>query len=157
MGGHDRRIRGEETTEYPPGARMYVSSSRAVGWIITARSPLFNAGPSRSFASRYRTRARALRRDVMGEDPDAPTRPAEKDRSMNQRQRGPMLRKATALDWSATPFDRRLVARHGERAKYAQSANHTRNTRRRRRNFLNLVATPCRPTDTVTAGEYRRW
>ena len=53
----------------------------------------------------------------MGEDPDAPNYDPDKKliRSMINGSRGPMLRKATALDWVGDPFDATgFVALHGE-------------------------------------------
>ena len=65
----------------------------------------------------YQERARRFAGFYMGEDPEAPNYdPAHKIiRSMENGSRGPMLRKATALDWVGDPFDvQGFVALHGE-------------------------------------------
>ncbi len=110
----------------------------------------------------YRERARRFAGFYMGEDPDAPNYdPARKlIRSMLNGSRGPMLRKATALDWVGDPFDASgFVALHGEHT-YAQFLEHYREyTDVVGDHFLNLVATTL-PTDAflVTGDEkYRRW
>ena len=98
----------------------------------------------------------------MGEDPDAPNYDPEHKliRSMINGSRGPMLRKATALDWVGDPFDTSgFVALHGENT-YAQFLEHYQEyTDVVGDHFLNLVATSL-PTDAylVTGdAKYRRW
>ena len=98
----------------------------------------------------------------MGEDPDAPNYDPERKliRSMINGSRGPMLRKATALDWAGDPFDATgFVALHGE-STYAQFLEHYQEyTDVVGDHFLNLVATTL-PTDAyLLTGEakYRRW
>ena len=61
----------------------------------------------------YQARARRFAGFYMAEDPDAPNYdPARKIiRSMQNGSRGPMLRKATALDWVGDPFDVSRVRR----------------------------------------------
>ena len=61
-------------------------------------------------------RARRFAGFYMGEDPEAPNYdPTHKIiRSMQNGSRGPMLRKATALDWVGDPFDvSKFDALHG--------------------------------------------
>ena len=98
----------------------------------------------------------------MGEDPDAPNYDPERKliRSMINGSRGPMLRKATALDWAGDPFDATgFVALHGE-STYAQFLEHYQEyTDVVGDHFLNLVATTL-PTDAyLLTGEakYRHW
>jgi hypothetical protein len=65
----------------------------------------------------YQERARRFAGLYMGEDPDAPNYDPKLKliRSMMNGSKGPMLRKATALDWVGDPFDvAQFVAGHGE-------------------------------------------
>ena len=65
----------------------------------------------------YATRARRFAGFYMGEDPEAPNYDPKLKliRSMQNGSRGPMLRKATALDWVGDSFDvGKFVAGHGE-------------------------------------------
>jgi len=110
----------------------------------------------------YRARAKRFAGFYMGEDPDAPNYDPEHKliRSMINGSRGPMLRKATALDWVGDPFDTSgFVALHGE-STYAQFLEHYQEyTDVVGDHFLNLVATSL-PTDAylVTGdAKYRRW
>ena len=74
--------------------------------------------------------------------------------------RGPLLRKATALDWVGDPFDATgFVALHGE-STYAQFLEHYREyTDVVGDHFLNLVATTLPTNAYLSTGEakYRRW
>ena len=74
--------------------------------------------------------------------------------------KGPLLRKATALDWVGDPFDTTgFVALHGENS-YQQFLDHYREyTDVAGDHFLNLVATTL-PTNAFMAtgdAKYRRW
>jgi hypothetical protein len=111
---------------------------------------------------KYQERARRFAGFYMGEDPEAPNYdPAHKIiRSMENGSRGPMLRKATALDWVGDPFDvKGFDALHGEStfaqflAHYAEYGDVVGD------HFLNLPATTL-PTDAyLLAGEakYKTW
>jgi hypothetical protein len=111
---------------------------------------------------KYQERARRFAGFYMGEDPEAPNYdPALKIiRSMENGSRGPMLRKATALDWVGDPFDvKGFDALHGEStfaqflAHYAEYGDVIGD------HFLNLPATTL-PTDAyLLAGEgkYKTW
>ena len=74
--------------------------------------------------------------------------------------RGPLLRKATALDWVGDPFDATgFVALHGE-STYAQFLEHYQEyTDVVGDHFLNLVATTLPTNAYLLTGEakYRRW
>ena len=67
--------------------------------------------------AKYQARARRFAGFYMAEDPEAPNYdPVHKIiRSMENGSRGPMLRKATPLDWVGDPFDvKDFAALHGE-------------------------------------------
>ncbi|MEP6915100.1 MAG: hypothetical protein ABJC89_05615, partial [Acidobacteriota bacterium] len=155
-----------KTTEVPAGRDgMYVKE-------FSAQSDWMHHGEGLQLFNRmalsvptlpvYRDRARRFAALYMGEDPDAPNYdPGRKlIRSMINGSRGPMLRKATALDWVGDPFDPAgFVALHGE-STYAQFLEHYREyTDVAGDHFLNLVATTL-PTDAyLITGEakYRQW
>jgi hypothetical protein len=89
---------------------------------------LFNRMPLSLGANNalYGTRARRFAGLYMGEDPEAPNYDPKLKliRSMQNGSRGPMLRKATALDWVGDSFDvSQFVALHGEKT-YAQFLAH---------------------------------
>ncbi|MFJ6023493.1 hypothetical protein ACIQC9_02680 [Brevundimonas sp. NPDC092305] len=88
---------------------------------------LFNVqGLSDPYNPRFRDRARRFAGLYMGEDPDAPNYDPEHKiiRSLMNGSRGPLLRKATALDWAGDPFDTRgFHLGHGEDS-YAQFLEH---------------------------------
>ena len=110
----------------------------------------------------YQARARRFAGFYMGEDPDAPNYdPAHKIiRSMQNGSRGPMLRKATALDWVGDPFDvKGFDALHGESnfeqflAHYEEYGDVVGD------HFLNLVATtlPMNAYLTTNEPKYKGW
>ena len=110
----------------------------------------------------YVARARRFAGLYMGEDPDAPNYDAKRKliRSMINGSKGPLLRKATALDWVGDPFDTTgFVALHGE-STYTQFLEHYQEyTDVAGDHFLNLVATTL-PTNAYMAtgdAKYRRW
>ena len=110
----------------------------------------------------YRERARRFAGFYMGEDPDAPNYDPDKKliRSMINGSRGPLLRKATALDWVGDPFDATgFVALHGE-STYQQFLEHYQEyTDVAGDHFLNLVATTLPTNAYLATGEakYRQW
>ena len=110
----------------------------------------------------YVARARRFAGLYMGEDPDAPNYDPKRKliRSMINGSKGPLLRKATALDWVGDPFDTAgFVALHGE-STYTQFLEHYQEyTDVVGDHFLNLVATTL-PTNAYMAtgdAKYRRW
>jgi hypothetical protein len=110
----------------------------------------------------YVARVRRFAGLYMGEDPDAPNYDPKHKliRSMINGSKGPLLRKATALDWVGDPFDTTgFVALHGE-STYAQFLEHYQEyTDVAGDHFLNLVATTL-PTNAYMAtgdAKYRRW
>jgi hypothetical protein len=110
----------------------------------------------------YRERARRFAGLYMGEDPVAPNYDRDRKliRSMINGSKGPLLRKATALDWVGDPFDAAgFVALHGE-STYAQFLEHYQEyTDVAGDHFLNLVATTLPTNAYLLTGEakYRRW
>ena len=98
----------------------------------------------------------------MGEDPDAPNYdPVHKIiRSMENGSRGPMLRKATAIDWVGDPFDvNGFDALHGESTFAQFLAHYEEYGDVVGDHFLNLVATTL-PLDAYLVGgeaKYKAW
>ena len=111
---------------------------------------------------RYQQRARRFAGLYMGEDPAAPNYdPVHKIiRSMQNGSRGPMLRKATALDWVGDPFDvKGFDAEHGESSFEQFLAHYEEYTDVVGDHFLNLAATTL-PTNVylVTREQkYKTW
>ena len=111
---------------------------------------------------KYQERARRFAGFYMAEDPEAPNYdPAHKIiRSMENGSRGPMLQKATALDWVGDPFDvKGFDALHGESSFAQFLAHYEEYGDVVGDHFLNLVATTL-PTDAyLLAGEakYKTW
>jgi hypothetical protein len=110
----------------------------------------------------YRERARRFAALYMGDAPQAPNYDPDRQliRSMINGSKGPLLRKATALDWVGDPFDAAgFVALHGE-STYAQFLEHYQEyTDVVGDHFLNLVATTLPTNAYLLTGEakYRRW
>lgn len=110
----------------------------------------------------YAARARRFAGLYLGEEPEAPNYDPKLKliRSMQNGSRGPMLRKATALDWVGDSFDvSKFVAAHGE-STYAQFlAHYEEYTDVAGDHFLNLVATTLPATAFMIANDarYQRW
>ena len=110
----------------------------------------------------YQERARRFAGLYMAENPAAPNYdPTHKIiRSMQNGSRGPMLRKATPLDWVGDPFDvRQFDAEHGESSFEQFLAHYAEYTDVVGDHFLNVAATTL-PTNAflLTADpKYRRW
>ena len=110
----------------------------------------------------YQARARRFAGFYMAEDPDARNYdPAHKIiRSMENGSRGPMLRKATALDWVGDPFDvKGFDALHGESTFEQFLAHYQEYSDVVGDHFLNLVATTLPMNAYLLAGEskYKKW
>ena len=124
---------------------------------------LFNRmGLSMPGDAKYQQRARRFAGLYMGEDDEAPNYdPVRKlIRSMQNGSRGPMLRKATALDWVGDPFDvAEFRAEHGEDTFEKFLAHYEEYTDVVGDHFLNLAATTLPTNAYLLAGEpkYRRW
>jgi hypothetical protein len=112
--------------------------------------------------AKYQERARRFAGFYMAEDPDAPNYdPARKIiRSMQNGSRGPMLRKATALDWVGDPFDvTGFDALHGEKTFEQFLAHYEEYGDVVGDHFLNLVATTLPLNAYLLANEpkYKKW
>jgi hypothetical protein len=110
----------------------------------------------------YQTRARRFAGFYMGEDAEAPNYdPAHKIiRSMVNGSRGPMLRKATPIDWVGDPFDvTGFDALHGESTFEQFLAHYQEYGDVVGDHFLNLVATTLPMNAYLIAGEakYKTW
>jgi hypothetical protein len=124
---------------------------------------LFNRmGLSIPTDAKYQERARRFAGLYMAEDPEAPNYdPAHKIiRSMQNGSRGPMLRKATALDWVGDPFDvKGFGALHGESTFEQFLAHYEEYSDVVGDHFLNLPATTLPMNAYLLAGEakYKKW
>jgi hypothetical protein len=166
---HDGMIRQyseAKTTDVPAGRDgMYVDEYSAQSdWMHHGEGlQLFNRmALSTPDDPVYLDRVRRFAALYMGEAPRAPNYDPERKliRSMINGSKGPLLRKATALDWVGDPFDTTgFVALHGE-STYQQFLEHyVEYTDVVGDHFLNLVATTL-PTNAYLAtgdGKYRRW
>jgi hypothetical protein len=110
----------------------------------------------------YSARARRFAGFYMGEDPEAPNYDPRLRliRSMQNGSRGPMLRKATALDWVGDSFDvSQFVAHHGERTYAEFLAHYEEYSDVAGDHFINLVATTL-PLNAFLIGndaKYKQW
>jgi len=110
----------------------------------------------------YQERVRRFAGFYMGEDPDAPNYDPKLMliRSMLNGSKGPMLRRATALDWVGDPFEvSRFEAAHGE-STYARFLQHYEEySDVVGDHFLNLVATTLPADAYLLANEpkYKMW
>jgi hypothetical protein len=124
---------------------------------------LFNRmGLSIPMDQKYQARARRFAGFYMGEDPEAPNYdPVHKIiRSMENGSRGPMLRKATAIDWVGDPFDvKGFDALHGESTFDQFLAHYEEYGDVVGDHFLNLVATTLPMNAYPVGGEskYKTW
>jgi len=124
---------------------------------------LFNRmGLSIPVDAKYQQRARRFAGFYMNEDPEAPNYdPVHKIiRSMQNGSRGPMLRKATALDWVGDPFEvKGFDALHGESTFEQFLAHYEEYTDVVGDHFLNLAATTLATNAYLLAGErkYKTW
>jgi hypothetical protein len=164
--GMTRQYSEAKTKETPAGREgMYVKDFSAQSdWMHHGEgTQLFNRiSLSAPDQPAWRERAKRFAAFYMGTDPDAPNYDPEKKliRSMINGSRGPLLRKATALDWVGDPFDATgFVALHGE-STYAQFLEHYREyTDVVGDHFLNLAATSLPANAYMSTGEaaYRTW
>jgi hypothetical protein len=155
-----------KTTDVPAGRKgMYVDEfSVQSDWMHHGEGlQLFNRmALSAPGDPLYRERTRRFAALYMGETPQAPNYDRERKliRSMMNGSGGPMLRKATALDWAGDPFDTAgFLALHGE-SSYEQFLQHYQEyTDVAGDHFLNLVATTLPTNAYLVTGEakYRRW
>src|SRR5262249_16660208 len=124
---------------------------------------LFNRmGLSVPTDKKYVERARRFAGFYMDEDKDAPNYDPKLKliKSLMNGSRGPMLRKATALDWAGDPIDLTgFTALHGERNYKEFLAHYAEYTDVVGDHFLNLVATTLPLGAYLATGEekYRAW
>ncbi len=164
--GMTRQYSEARTTDVPAGrSGMYVRGFSAQSdWMHHGEGlQLFNRmALSAPGDAAYRERVRRFAAMYMGDDPEAPNYDRDRKliRSMINGSRGPMLRKATALDWVGDPFDTTgFVALHGE-STYQQFLQHYEEyTDVAGDHFLNLVATTLPTNAYMSTGDakYRRW
>src|SRR4029453_5928395 len=164
--GMTRQYSEAKTTDVPAGRDgMYVKDFSAQSdWMRHGEGlQLFNRmALSVPGLPAYRDRARRFAAFYMGEDPAAPNYDPTRKliRSMINGSRGPLLRKATALDWVADPFDTTgFVALHGA-STYRQFLRHYREyPDGAGDHFLNLVATTLPANAYLATGDakYRKW
>ena len=166
LDGMIRQYSEARTTDVPAGRDgMYVKEFSAQSdWMHHGEGlQLFNRmSLSAPALPLYQQRARRFAGFYMGEDPQAPNYDRGKRliRSMINGSRGPMLRKATALDWAGDPFDTTgFVALHGETT-YKQFLEHYQEyTDVAGDHVLNLAATTLPANAYLVTGDvkYRRW
>jgi hypothetical protein len=166
LDGMTRQYSEAKTTDVPAGRDgMYIND-------FSAQSDWMHHGEGLQLFNRmalsvpdhpaYRERVRRFAAMYMGDDPAAPNYDPKRKliRSMINGSRGPLLRKATALDWVGDPFDTTgFVALHGE-STYQQFLDHyAEYTDVVGDHFLNLVATTLPTNAYLATGDatYRRW
>ena len=164
--GMIRQYSEAKTVDVPAGRDgMYVKEfSAQADWMHHGEGlRTFNVmGLSVPTLSIYQERARRWAGLYMGEDPDAPNYDTKLKliRSMQNGSKGPMLRKATALDWVGDPFDvAKFVAGHGE-STFEQFLKHYEEyTDVAGDHFINLVATTLPLDAYLIANEpkYKKW
>lgn len=121
--GHLRQYTEAKTTDVPfaRDGMYYKEFPTMCDWLHNGESlAVFNLlGLSNPYAMNYEKRVRRFAGLYMDEDPGAPNYDPQRRliRSMFNGSRGPMLRKATGLDWAGDPIEveNRFVLLHGER------------------------------------------
>jgi hypothetical protein len=166
LDGMIRQYTEAKTTQVPAGLQgmYYKEFSAQADWMHHGEGlRVFNRmGLSVPNDPKYRERARRFAGLYMGEDPEAPNYdPRHKlIRSLINGSRGPMLRKATPIDWVGDPIDiTKFTAGHNERnfdemlAHYAEYGDVAGDS------FLNLVATTLPLDAYLVTGEakYKTW
>ena len=128
--GHLRQFTEAKTTEVEIAREgmFFKEFNVQLDWQHHAEEmTLFNVqGLSDPDNPRFRDRARRFAGLYMGEDPTAPNYDPQHRiiRSLMNGSKGPMLRKATALDWAGDPFDpTHFFMEHGEET-YEQTLQH---------------------------------
>ena len=146
--GHLKQYTEAKTTDVPIARQgmYYKEFIVQFDWMHNGEGlQLFNRmGLSVPTDARYRDRARRFAAFYMDEDTDAPNYDPKRKliKSVMNGSRGPMLRKATALDWAGDPIDLTgFTALHGERNYKEFLAHYAEYTDVVGDHFLNLVAT----------------
>jgi hypothetical protein len=167
--GHEGLIKQyteARTTQVPAGRGgiYYKEFDAQQDWMHHGEGlQLFNRmGLSLPNDARYKERARRFAGFYMAEDPEAPNYDPQHKiiRSLLNGSRGPLLRKATALDWVGDPFDPSgFVTLHGEKSFEEMLAHYEEYSDVVGDSFLNLAATVL-PMDAYLVthdDKYRRW
>lgn len=129
--GHVEQYTAAKTTEVPfaRDGMYYKEFPTMCDWLHNGETmSVFNMlGLSGPYAANFEKRVRRFAGFYMDEDPQAPNYDPEHKviRSMFTGSRGPMLRKATALDWAGDPIEveDRFILLHGER-NYQEMLDH---------------------------------
>jgi hypothetical protein len=164
--GHLKQYTKARTTEVPIARQgmYYREFIVQFDWMHNGEGlQLFNRmGLSVPTDAKYVERARRFAGFYMDEDLEAknydPTLKLIK--SMMNGSKGPMLRKATALDWAGDPFDTTgFIPLHGEKNYREFLAHYEEYTDVVGDHFLNLVATTLPLNAYLATGEekYRKW
>jgi hypothetical protein len=165
--GHIRQYTEARTVEVPMArdGMYYKEFITMFDWQHNAEGlRVFNAqGLSDPYDANYRRRARRYAGFYMNEDPGAPNYDPKLKliRSMINGSRGPLLRKATALDWTGDPIEvkNRFRLGHGEES-YEQMLAHFKDYNDVVGDHpLNLLSTTLALNAYMATGEkkYRDW
>src|SRR5262245_30044764 len=155
-----------KTTEVPAGrgGMYYKEFSAQSDWMHHGEGlRVFNRmGLSVPGDAKYLERARRFAGLYMGEDPEAPNYDPRRKliRSLINGSRGPMLRKATSLDWVGDPFDvQNFSLVHSERNFEEMLAHYEEYGDVIGDSFLNLVATTLPLNAYLATGDakYKKW
>jgi len=165
--GHLRQFTEARTTTVPMGREGMYYKEYPVMFDWQHHSEflsVFNLmGLSNPYNNLYRQRARRYAGFYMGEDPGAPNYDPKLKiiRSVFNGSRGPLLRNATALDWTGDPFEveNRFELEHGERNYQETLAHYEEYGDVVGDNPLNLSATTLALNAYMLEHEpkYRRW
>ena len=161
-----RQYTEAKTTQVPAGLNgmYYKEFSTQSDWMHHGEGlRIFNRmGLSVPADTKYLERARRYAGFYMSEDPGAPNYDPKLKliRSLINGSRGPMLRKATALDWVGDPIDiENFRAGHSERNFDEMLAHYVEYHDVVGDSFLNLVATTLPLNAYLATGEakYKKW
>jgi len=167
--GHDGLIKQytEARTTDVPSARQGMYYKEFIvqsDWMHHGEGlQLFNRmGLSIPTDTKYVDRARRFAGFYMDEDPEAPNYDPKLKiiRSMQNGSRGPMLRRATSLDWVGDPFDvSHFEAEHGESTFDQFLAHYQEYTDVVGDHFLNLASTSLHTNAFLLTGDvkYKTW
>src|SRR5678816_3960547 len=161
-----RQYTEAKTTEVPAGrgGMYYKEFSTQSDWMHHGEAlRVFNRmGLSVPDDPKYRARAKRYAAMYMGEDAEAANYDPQRKliRSLINGSRGPMLRKATALDWVGDSFDiSKFTLGHNERSFDEMLAHYIEYGDVAGDSFLNLVATTLPLDAYLLTGEakYKKW
>jgi hypothetical protein len=164
--GHLKQYTEAKTTDVPVARQGMYHKEFIVqfDWMHNGEGlQLFNRmGLSLPKDAKYLERACRFAGFYMDEDPEAPNYDPKLKiiKSMMNGSKGPMLRKATALDWAGDPFDfKGFTLLHGENDYKQCLAHYEEYTDVVGDHFLNLVATTQPLNAYLATGneKYRRW